>query len=48
MKATMSLSVDRELLSAVRKYADANGMKISSLICVLLRKYLKEQGIEVE
>lgn len=49
MKKTIAkqVTIDKELYDVLLPYMDENGIKLSSLIRVLLIRYMKENGVAV-
>ena len=43
-----TITINEETYLAIKKYVDENGLKLSTLINVLIVKYLREHGVEVE
>lgn len=48
MSIQKTITINEETYLEIKKYVDENGLKLSTLINVLIVKYLREHGVEVE
>ncbi len=48
MTINKNITIEKELAKATTEYTQKHGMKFSTLVSVLLVRYLKENGVELK